>query len=192
VSIVVTEPGSEGVVPRATTARVPRRYAHRERLDDRFDSAARVMLVVAPAGTGKTTALAGWLATSTDPTHWVDVAPEAPADALWHEIADVFGVGTPCAGEGVPARGAPIGDVVIGLIEALEHTLDREHVLVIDGFDGDNGDSADALRLFLQRLPSNLRVVISTRHPVPIPLDGPPIHVDRVDGRTRPTRSRCR
>ena len=62
--------------------------------------------------------------------------------------------------------------MVIGLTEALEQTLDREHVLVIDGLGGDDADSAAALGLFLQRLPSNLRVVIAARHPLPLPLDG--------------------
>ena len=171
-SIVITEPGRDDNDYRPRSPRLSRGHVHRERLYERFDSAAPVVLVVAPAGTGKTTALAGWIATCTDPTRWIDFARDARPDALWQEIAHGFGVSLPSAGEGVPAHFAPIGDVVIGLTEALEQTLDREHVLVIDGFDSDDADSVAAVGLFLQRLPSNLRVVIAARRHLPLPLDG--------------------
>lgn len=171
-SIVITEPGRDGNDHRPRSPRLSRGHVHRERLCERFDSAAQVVLVVAPAGSGKTTALAGWIETCTRPTRWVDVAPNAPATRLWREVAETFGVDVSSAEVAARGPNEPIGDVVIRLTDALEHVVDREHVLVLDGLHIDGDESSAALAMFLQRIPSMLQVVISTRHPLPLPLDG--------------------
>ncbi len=50
-------------------------YIHRQRLVDLFDEVVtnRVTLVVAPAGTGKTSLVAGWVAESSTPTAWLSL-----------------------------------------------------------------------------------------------------------------------
>ncbi|HEX5898962.1 MAG TPA: AAA family ATPase, partial [Solirubrobacteraceae bacterium] len=128
---------------------------------------AGVLLVCAPAGSGKTVLLRSWAEALADRVAWVSVERgEEDAQHFWLSVVDAVAaaVGGERLVERVGATPSFRGDAVVhGLLSDLR-SLDGPLVLVID--DLDELRSADALRLlehFLSELPRGLRVALATR-----------------------------
>ena len=158
--------------PRATWVRRPR--LHRPLCD----SAARLTVVVAPAGWGKTTLLTQW---AHDPAEtrgivWVSL-DDADSDPVrfWTYVLsalqrDVIGVsGAPLAAL-LTAGLAPVDLALPTLLNELT-VLDSAHVLVLDDYHLiDHDDVHESVEYLLTYLPTTLRVVIASRSDPRLPL----------------------
>ena len=158
--------------PRATWVRRPR--LHRPLCD----SAARLTVVVAPAGWGKTTLLTQW---AHDPAEtrgivWVSL-DDADSDPVrfWTYVLsalqrDVIGVsGAPLAAL-LTAGLAPVDLALPTLLNELT-VLDSAHVLVLDDYHLiDHDDVHESVEYLLAYLPATLRVVIASRSDPRLPL----------------------
>lgn len=134
-------------------------YVRRARLLGLLDEvvAAPLTLVVAPAGTGKTTLLAGWAAEAPFPVAWLAL-DEDDADAARLEAG--IGAAVAAAERSERAEGA-------------EGRAAAPAVLVIDDAHAvDAGAAAvELLAGFLQDLPPWLHVVVASRRELALPLD---------------------
>ena len=162
-----------GLAPAVPAERLPamERLVPRRALFDALSSVrgGQVVLLCAPAGSGKTVVLRSWMRSGAgpDPVAWVSVErDEEDAQHFWLSVIDALAGAVHEEGlvERVSATPAFRGD---GVIEPLLSSLDgleEPVVLMID--DLHELRSPDALRLlerFLARIPPTLRVVLSTR-----------------------------
>lgn len=171
-------------IPRARADAVPR-----PRIAARLDSGAdaRLTLVAAPAGFGKTSALAGWLAwpVRPRPVAWLsldggDADPSVFARYLVAAIERAVPASTAPANAALEG-GASLHDVVGALIGSLD-AAESELVLVLDDLHlvtdatatgTDPAGAAvvlDAVELLVDRLPPGVQLVIATRADPPLPL----------------------
>jgi hypothetical protein len=198
---------------------VPRRRRSpvaRPRLSERLDGGAeaRLTLISAPAGFGKTTSLAAWLAGTAggadEPEQravaWVspDEGDRQPG-VFWTYPVTALQRAVPGLGRGVLpllqyAR-PPVESVPAAVVNELG-TLPRDLVLVLDDYHlVDGPDVAAGTALLLDHLPPRVHVVISTRVDTDLPLSRlcargpgrgprrrPPVH--RRRGRRLPDRGR--
>jgi LuxR family maltose regulon positive regulatory protein len=161
-------------VPDRRPGRVPR-----ERLLERMGpaTAARLTVVSAPAGYGKTTLLTEWLAAlpaDAPPVAWLalDPADDDPA-GLWAYLLDAVGRALPgvaAGAAGALAAGEPVDAVVTTLLNDLA-AADRDVLLVLD--DAHVLRSADVLaglRLLVEHLPPRVHLVLATRSDPDLPL----------------------
>src|SRR5262245_45914211 len=122
----------------------PAHYLRRGRLLDLLDDAvaAPLTLVVAPAGAGKTSLLAGWAAELPKPVAWLSL-DECDRDPvhLWPRVGRALDA---------PAPVLVIDDV---------HVVDEDDRV------------AESLTAFLQHLPRDVRVVAASRRDLALPLD---------------------
>ena len=146
-----------------------RRLVPREVLYDRLSAtpAGGVVLVCAPAGSGKTVLLRSWLEASGDPAAWVSVErDEQDAQRFWLWVIDEL---AKAAGDdGSVRRTSPSpgfdGEGVVDQLLSDLTTLDDRVVLVIDDLHELRSDDAlGLLEQFLARVPPMLRVVLATR-----------------------------
>jgi len=150
----------------------------RPRLVDMLDRAVQtpLTLVVAPAGSGKTSLLRDWAGRTGLPHAWlsVDESDRDPAQLWLGILAALEGVAPGCAER--PARLlrqrrtllAPVGM----LLDDLETRSHDPRVLVIDDLELEDGGAATAaLSMFVQHLPGWLRVVVASRRTPPLPVD---------------------
>lgn len=124
---------------------------------------AGVLLVCAPAGSGKTVLLRSWAEGPGGRVAWVSVE-RGEEDAQHFCLSVVDAVGGERLVERVGATPALGADAVIERLLSDVRSLDEPLVLVID--DLHELWSADALRLlehFLSELPPGLRVALATR-----------------------------
>ncbi len=165
----------------------------RPRLTERLDrgTATRLTLVSAPAGFGKTTALAEWLASAPDHrshTAWLslDAGDNHPASFWAHVIAALQGV-------------APgIGAGVLGALESADPrsrpswrrcstssaTLPDDIVLVLDDFHAiESPQVLGGIEFLVDHLPANVHLVIATRADPPLPLARLRVRGDLVEVR---------
>ena len=160
--------------------RVRRGLVTRPRLSERLSrgSESKLTLVSAPAGFGKTTLLAEWLAASPAterPTAWLSLdLSDNQAASFWpYLIAAVRTV--------VPEFGAtalsllespkePIAAVVPTLLNELS-ALANDLVLVLDDYHVvDANEIHDGMAFLLDHLPAQIHLVITTRADPPLPL----------------------
>ena len=149
--------------PPAIRGLVPRRA-----LFERLSAAGPgdVVLVCAPAGSGKTVLLRSWLgaAGAADRVAWVSVERgERDAQRFWLSVIDAL-AGADGAVERVAAAPAFGGEAVVEQLVSQLHALPQPVVLIVD--DLHELHSTTALRLlevFLSEPPPELRVVLSTR-----------------------------
>ena len=137
----------------------------RPRLDARLDAAVRrrVTLVAAPAGYGKTTALAGWARRRLAPVVWwsleaTDADPDRFASGLWA----AFEHAVPEVSEAPPSDDATVRfETLLNAIEALEAPV----VLVLDDVHtiATSAVVLAALRALVDHAPPNLAVTLATR-----------------------------
>jgi LuxR family transcriptional regulator, maltose regulon positive regulatory protein len=125
-----------------------------------------VILVCAPAGSGKTVLLRSWVADVDAAVAWVTVEPgERDAQRFWLHVIDEV---ADAAGDEVIERVSPApqfaGAVVVERLLAQLERLEEPLALVIDDLhELDSGDALAWLEMLLGRLPARLRVVLATR-----------------------------
>ena len=138
----------------------------------------KLTLVSAPAGFGKTTLLAEWLSEAAEAgsaTAWLslDVGDNEPAVFWSHVIAALQGalpgVGTTALAL-LGSSGAPAAAVLAPLINELA-AVPGQVVLVLDDYHAiDAPEIHDGMAFFLEHLPANLHLVITTRMDPALPL----------------------
>jgi len=162
-------------VPAPRRSLVSRRRLH-ERLTGAAD--ARVVLVSAPAGFGKTTLVAEWIASHTDDATavaWVslDERDDDPT-VFWSYVLAALRAAVPGAGTAaralLDAGDTPIAVVLATLVNEL-HDVDRDVVLVLDDLHVVARPEIHAgLATLVDHLPPRVHVVITTRADPPLPL----------------------
>jgi LuxR family maltose regulon positive regulatory protein len=151
-------PGSGGIVSRP-------------RLFDRLAAPARVSVVSAPAGSGKTVLLRSWIGDTglTDCAAWVSVGrSEGDPQAFWLSVLDALrrtGAGSTLV---QPLTAAPTLDgwgIVERLLADLAPLAQRLW-LVVDDVHELGADALGQLELLIMRAPPQLRFVLAGRHDV--------------------------
>lgn len=160
--------------PQTKFHRPPVRAEHVERsalLDVIARSAARVVVVSAPAGFGKSTLLAQWAARAPDGDRvaWVSVDADDEGVRLWLAVLTAL---QPIVGDAlIPALDAaegPDGDLHAGVLIALLDALAETEAPVSVVFDDlhlalDDPTTRESVDWFVARLPRAHRVVMATR-----------------------------
>jgi LuxR family transcriptional regulator, maltose regulon positive regulatory protein len=176
-------PGAIGPSPAVTKLRPPRPHGDavaRPRLDALLDEATRdhtVTLVSAPAGYGKTTALAAWVRAHPGgagprpgpPVAWValDERDDEPR-AFTRLVAAAVATLDPRAGA-IAAAGDL--DLALASLVNLLDAADGARILVLDDLHVlTREDTLDALRWLVDHAPAALRLVLATRVDPPLPL----------------------
>jgi LuxR family maltose regulon positive regulatory protein len=141
----------------------------RGELVERLAAAARVVIVSAPAGSGKTFLLRSWITDLglSDSTAWVSVARAAfDPQTFWISVLDALrgtAAGARLMRELTPAPGLDGAAIVERLLEDLS-SLEAPLCLVIDdAHELGSGEAVRQLSLFSMRAPERLRLVFSTR-----------------------------
>jgi LuxR family maltose regulon positive regulatory protein len=154
-------------------------YVRRPRLLELLDELVDepLTVVVAPAGAGKTSLLAGWAAESALPIAWLSV-DDADRDGvqLWSEVVAALETLTPECGDRALVllrRAGRLDEAVAQLLVDLDARQHSPAVLVIDDVHLVDEDDAVAgsLALFVRHLPVWLRVVLASRRVPKLPLD---------------------
>ena len=166
-------------VPRPRRGLVPR-----PRLIERLDrgAAATLLLVSAPAGFGKTTLLAAWLAAGpASPTDnrsaaWLSLdRGDNDPGSFWTHVIAALRTAAPEVGARAVAlleapRPAPIRDVLTTLLNDLG-ALESDLVLVLDDYHViDSREVQDGMAFLLDHLPAQVHLVIASRADPPVPL----------------------
>jgi LuxR family transcriptional regulator, maltose regulon positive regulatory protein len=158
-----------GVVPRAA-------------LFERLGSAARVTVVSAPAGSGKTVLLRSWIAEAglAGRAAWVAAGRgERDPQRFWLSVFGALRQTGPGTGPVRAVSAAPDLDgwaLAEGLLSDLA-PLDERLWLVIDDVHELHPDALRQLQLLIMRAPPQLRIVLTARHDVQLGL-----HRLRLDG----------
>ncbi len=160
----------------------PRRgIVARGRLRERLDRGAesRLTLISAPAGFGKTTLLAEWLASRAAPetaAAWLSLDPaDSQSSSFWSYVISALQKVSPGVGATALAllqgpQPPPIETVLAQLLNALG-TAPRETILALDDYHViDAPDVHEAMAFLLDHLPPQLHIVIITRADPPLPL----------------------
>jgi LuxR family maltose regulon positive regulatory protein len=158
--------------PRPRAAAVPR-----DRLVDRLSEAttAALTVVVAPAGFGKTTLLAQWLARpGTGPVAWFAADPRDDDPAVfWRYVLAALASVAPGAAAAARARadaGAPATEVLTTLVNDLADAPD-DVVLVVDDHHVVTSPAVrDGLTFLVEHLPPTLHLVLAGRTEPDLPL----------------------
>jgi LuxR family maltose regulon positive regulatory protein len=160
-------------------------YVARPRVLDLFDEvvAAPLTLVVAPAGTGKTSLVAGWAVDSSTPSAWLSL-DETDRDTVhfWSGVIAALEPLAPGCGDGASVRllrhAASRPYAVDKLLADLEREPRTPAVLVIDDFHAVDADEeiAGSFGRFILDLPEWLHVVLLTRRE-------PPLRIERLRSR---------
>ncbi|MGO9657769.1 MAG: LuxR C-terminal-related transcriptional regulator [Acidimicrobiales bacterium] len=167
----------------ADASSVGRRVVPRPQLFERLNGSQRVVLVSAPAGSGKTVLLRSWLQAAglEERAAWVAVqGTERDHQSFWVALADALRstmAGATLVRGVTAAPDLQAGEILERLLEDLS-SLEDDLWLVID--DLHELRSAEALRqleLFMMRAPGHLRFVLATRHDVRLGL-----HRRRLEG----------
>src|SRR5688572_2930935 len=109
----------------------------RPRLVRRFDPRARLVLVVAPPGFGKTTLTAQWARTVSAPVAWIsiDLLDESPADFWRHVIEGIRSIVPTIDDEPDAAlEEDPRSRLFLTILIAQLERFDGRAVLVLDSF----------------------------------------------------------
>ncbi|WP_395656413.1 LuxR C-terminal-related transcriptional regulator [Nocardioides sp.] len=156
----------------------PRRDAvPRTRLSGPLERAeeAAVTLVSAPAGFGKTTLVASWLAGDDRPVAWVslDERDRRPA-SFWAYVLAALDRAVPGAAAAaltlVQSGQAPVETALAAVVNELS-VHDGDVVLVLDDYHlADGPDVADGMSFLVDHLPPQLHLVITTRADPALPL----------------------
>jgi LuxR family maltose regulon positive regulatory protein len=156
----------------------PRREAvHRPRLDALLARATDlpVTVVSAPAGFGKTTLIAGWLASIDLPVAWVSLdARDSRATSFWPYVLTALDRAVPgSAATALTLFGsgqAAIETVLAGVVNEVS-VQDGDLVLVLDDYHlADGPEVAEGMTFLVEHLPPQLHLVISTRADPGLPL----------------------
>jgi LuxR family maltose regulon positive regulatory protein len=170
--------------------RPPKPLVDRPRLFEPLDRGVEglLTLISAPAGAGKTSLLASWLAAEPREVAWLTPRPQLTEAAFWAEwLAAVQRVAPPrsavrrLAG---PRSGTP-APFVVQLLNGFAE-LEEPLVVVVDDFHSIRSpEICAAIEQLLRAAPTSLRLVLSTRHDPPLPL-----HLLRASGELTELRAR--
>ena len=143
--------GERGLVPR-------------EGLVERLSGPGGVVLVCAPAGSGKTVLVRSWVRDSGLRAGWVSVERgERDAQRFWLSLIDALAAAVPAVERVDPAPSFRGEALVEGLLAELA-LVEEPAVLVIDDLhELDSAEARQWLEVLLARLPPALRIVLSTR-----------------------------
>jgi LuxR family maltose regulon positive regulatory protein len=167
----------------ATKLHVPRRrpgFVPRPRLVGRLEEglARGLVLICAPAGSGKTVLLADWARHGGRPVAWLslDVSDNDPA-RFWRHVVAALGQARPGIGElAGPVLGPLEASSPDGLVMALINELaadprEDELLLVLDDYHLIDSQPVHGSLLFLlEHLPPGLRMVLASRSDPPLSL----------------------
>ena len=150
----------------------------RPRLSERLNRGgeSKLTLVSAPAGFGKTTLVADWLATTPEKaTTWLSLDPNDNLTAsFWRYVIAALRTAVPDVGATalslLESPKEPIAAVVATLLNELS-PLPNDLVLVLDDYHViDALEIHDGIALLLDHLPPQIHLVITTRADPPLPL----------------------
>lgn len=137
------------------------------------DRGGRVVVVTGPAGAGKTTLIADWLARRAErsgrPHAWVTASPDEDVHSLWSAIitaivaAEAWNGPGPLAGLGAP-RGVLTDEVLAAVVDALESLPAPLCLVVEDVHEIRDPAAVHSLELLLRNLPDRLELVLSARY----------------------------
>jgi LuxR family maltose regulon positive regulatory protein len=173
---------SERDVLLATKLHVPRPqpgFVPRPRLAGRLgEGLARLVLVCAPAGFGKTAVLAGWARSGNHRVAWLslDAGDNDPVRFWRHEVAALDRAHPGIGERAGPLLGPPAPSSFDGLVTAVINELaaepgEDEVLLVLDDYHLIDSQPVHASLMFLlEHLPPGLRVVLASRSDPPLPL----------------------
>jgi LuxR family maltose regulon positive regulatory protein len=159
--------------------RLRRNLVARVRLSERLDAGADAKLVVvsAPAGFGKTTAVAAWLekAPGQNLVAWLSLEEsDRESSPFWTYVMTALQAAFPGVGEGVPEAlqlaHQPIEPVLASVLNEFAD-LDRELFLVLDDYHVVDGPAiAEGMVFLLEHLPPRVHVVLITRADPALPM----------------------
>src|SRR5437588_940743 len=168
----------------ATKLHVPRlreQFIRRSRLVERLQQGMEraLILVSAPAGFGKTTLVAQWLAESGTPVAWLSLEPEdnEPVRFLSYLIAALQRLDPHVGAAMLPLlqapRPAPLERVMTLVINELMAGAARDFALVLDDYHVITAEAIHRVLIFLLgHLPSYMHLIIATRADPPFLLAG--------------------
>ncbi|HEY1575269.1 MAG TPA: LuxR C-terminal-related transcriptional regulator [Pseudonocardiaceae bacterium] len=167
-------------VPRIkiTVPETPRSLVSRPRLLARLDhaAAARVTLVRAPAGSGKTLLLADW-ARRTPGVAWLSIDVDDNADRrFWSALLGAIGstdrlpADSPIRALVVPRRPSADADFLATVAAALDTVADPVRLVLDDLHELTDPDPLRGLAALLRHRPAGLRVVLAGRQDPPLAL----------------------
>ncbi|WP_436794663.1 LuxR C-terminal-related transcriptional regulator [Actinospongicola halichondriae] len=152
-----------------TPPRPPGRYLRRARLIDLLDSSVDagrgVVLVSAPAGSGKSTLIDGWLDARSTRAGWlqIDESDNDPA-GFWTYVAAALHESVPALPDAVRSAQGDGFDTVVGAVVNEASAAGDEVVLVIDDYHLiTNPDVHHSVERLITLRPPNLLLVVSTR-----------------------------
>ena len=162
-------PDAAVTATKVSPPRPPGRYLRRGRLlellDSSVDARRGVVLVSAPAGSGKSTLVNGWLDARDTQSGWlqVDEGDNDPS-SFWAYVAAALRESVPSLGESVRSAQADGLDAVVGAVVNEVGAVDGELVLVVDDYHlVTNPDVHRSVERLVSLRPSNLILVLSTR-----------------------------
>jgi LuxR family transcriptional regulator, maltose regulon positive regulatory protein len=150
-------PGTRGVVARPE-------------LFERLEASARVTVVSAPAGSGKTILLRSWFGAAgrSDRAAWVQVGhEERDSQRFWLSVADALRQTTPGSALVRALTAAPELDgwaIVERLLKDLAPLEEPIWLVLDDVHELDSAETRRQLELLLMRAPPDLRFAVVTRH----------------------------
>ena len=150
-------------------AAVKKGIVSRGELVGRLAEAARVVIVSAPAGSGKTFLLRSWIAEArlSDSTAWVSVTrARLDPQTFWISVLDALrrtAAGARLMRELTPAPGLDGAAIVERMLEDLSSLEDPLWLVIDDAHELGSSEALQQLALFSMRAPDTLRLVLSTR-----------------------------
>ena len=149
----------------------------RPRLIDRIDSQRKLTLVSAPAGFGKTTLLAEWIAAGpTRPVAWVSLDPsDNDPTIFWTYLIAALQTIQPGLGEQSLSllqspQPPPIESVLMTLLNELT-AVEAEFVLILDDYHGiENQAIHHGIGFLISHLPPQMHLIIASRADPPLSL----------------------
>ncbi len=153
----------------------------RPRLEEAFGvRRTRLTLLSAPAGFGKTTLLSAWMAApraSAEPVRrvaWVSLdQADRTAESFWAYVLTAIERathGATGAGLAVLRAGMPLESVLAGVLNELSVSPDDLDIVLDDFHLADGPEIQAGLTFLLERLPPQVRLVLSTRADPALPL----------------------
>jgi LuxR family maltose regulon positive regulatory protein len=147
-----------------------------------------VTLISAPAGSGKTSLLASWLAAGPRSVAWLAPRPQLTDAAFWAELLASVQRVAPARSALRRLAGPRSGTPAPFVVELLNGFAELEEplVVIVDDFHLVKGrEISTAIEQLLRAAPASLRLILSTRHDPPLPL-----HLLRASGELTELRAR--
>ena len=136
----------------------------------------KLTLISAPAGSGKTTLVSQWLASRSEPAAWLSLEPsDNDLVRFWRYIVKACQSLNPDVDRHIlPLLERPERDLAEVIPVALINTLAQGHdsyILALDDYHMITSQLVhDSLAYLINHLPTNLHLVLITRHEPPLPL----------------------